>query len=43
MGELGGATRVELAKRGSCLVYGFHDQANAPGQLSCAELRKQLT
>jgi 3-dehydroquinate dehydratase-1 len=42
MGEVGGAARVELARLGSCLVYGFHDQANAPGQMSCAELRKRL-
>ena len=42
MGELGGATRAELARRGSCLTYGYFDQANAPGQLSCGDLREQL-
>jgi 3-dehydroquinate dehydratase-1 len=42
MGPLGGATRVELARRGSCLTYGFFDEANAPGQLSSQALREQL-
>lgn len=42
MGPLGPSSRVELALRGSCLTYGFADTANAPGQVSSAELMELL-
>ena len=42
MGDRGAESRVSLAAEGSCLTYGFFDVANAPGQLSSAELRKRL-
>ena len=42
MGELGAQTRVSLARAGSCLVYGYLDKPMAPGQLSAAELVRQL-
>ena len=38
MGPMGPASRTRLALRGSCLTYGFVDEANVPGQLSSAEL-----
>ncbi len=42
MGELGFASRVKFAKRGSALNYGWLDVAAAPGQPSAAELCQQL-
>ena len=42
MGDRGAESRVSLALAGSCLTYGFHDQSNAPGQLSAGELRDRL-
>ena len=42
MGDRGAESRVSLALAGSCLTYGFFDQANAPGQLSAGELRARL-
>jgi 3-dehydroquinate dehydratase-1 len=42
MGPLGPVSRVRLALAGSCLTYGFVDEANAPGQLSSAELVARL-
>ena len=43
MGAVAAETRVSFAMRGSCLTYGFLDgQPSAPGQLSAAELVKQL-
>jgi 3-dehydroquinate dehydratase type I len=38
MGARGAATRVEFAKLGSCLTYGYLDAPSAPGQPSAAEL-----
>lgn len=43
MGPLGVASRLRLAAAGSCLVYGFLDDATAPGQLSAAEWVERLT
>ncbi len=42
MGPLGKSSRIELARAGSCLTYGFVDKPTAPGQYSCAELRARL-
>jgi 3-dehydroquinate dehydratase-1 len=42
MGPLGAATRVDFAREGSCLTYGWLDHPTAPGQPSCAELRAAL-
>lgn len=42
MGPHGAASRLRLAAAGSCLVYGFLDEASAPGQLSSAELVQRL-
>ena len=42
MGPLGTATRVSFARSGSCLTYGYLDTPSAPGQLSAAEMVKQL-
>lgn len=42
MGPLGLSSRIELARAGSCLVYGYADVPNAPGQPSCAELAEAL-
>lgn len=42
MGALGPASRVRLARAGSCLTYGFVDVSNAPGQLSSEELVRKL-
>jgi 3-dehydroquinate dehydratase-1 len=42
MGERWSATRVSFARLGSCLTYGYLDQPTAPGQLSAAELVRQL-
>lgn len=35
--------RLELARAGSCLVYGFLGQSVAPGQLACTDLAAQMT
>ena len=35
-------TRVLFPKLGSCLAYGYLDHATAPGQMSAAELTRQL-
>jgi 3-dehydroquinate dehydratase-1 len=43
MGPMGSQTRVDFPQKGSCLTYGWLDSANAPGQLSAAELVKELT
>lgn len=43
MGPLGAAARLRLAAAGSALVYGFLDEASAPGQLSSAELVQRLS
>jgi 3-dehydroquinate dehydratase-1 len=42
MGRAWSKTRVEFAKLGSCLTYGYLDKPTAPGQLSAAELVLQL-
>ena len=42
MGEAGLITRIALPCAGSCLAYGFLDEAAAPGQLSCRELKALL-
>jgi 3-dehydroquinate dehydratase I len=42
MGPLGSPTRVSFAAMGSCLTYGYLDRPSAPGQLSAAELVRQL-
>jgi 3-dehydroquinate dehydratase I len=42
MGEKWSHTRVSFAKFGSCLTYGYLDKPTAPGQLSAAELVRQL-
>jgi len=42
MGPLGTPTRVSFAAMGSCLTYGYLDRPSAPGQLSAAELVRQL-
>lgn len=42
IGALGRKSRIELARRGSVLNYGCITAAQAPGQLSVAELRRLL-
>src|SRR5580765_5821841 len=42
MGPLGTQTRVSFPTLGSCITYGFLDKPVAPGQLSAAELVRQL-
>lgn len=42
MGPHGPESRVRLALAGSCLTYGYADEANVPGQLSSAELIARL-
>ncbi len=42
MGDLGLASRLELARHGSALVYGWLDDPMAPGQPSAAELMAKL-
>jgi 3-dehydroquinate dehydratase-1 len=42
MGPAYAQTRVQFPKLGSCLAYGYLDKATAPGQLSAAELTRQL-
>jgi 3-dehydroquinate dehydratase-1 len=42
MGEAWAHTRVLFATLGSCLTYGYLDHCAAPGQISGAELARQL-
>jgi 3-dehydroquinate dehydratase-1 len=42
MGPLGTQTRVVFPTLGSCITYGYLDKPAAPGQLSAAELVRQL-
>ncbi|NQU11256.1 type I 3-dehydroquinate dehydratase [bacterium] len=42
MGPKAAKTRTEFPRRGSCLAYGYLDEAAAPGQPPAAELRQQL-
>jgi 3-dehydroquinate dehydratase-1 len=42
MGNAWSETRVRFAQLGSCLTYGYLDKPTAPGQLSAAELVRQL-
>jgi 3-dehydroquinate dehydratase-1 len=42
MGPAYAQTRVQFPKLGSCLAYGYLDKATAPGQLSAADLTRQL-
>ena len=42
MGPMGPASRTRLPARGSCLTYGYADEANVAGQLSSAELVEHL-
>jgi 3-dehydroquinate dehydratase type I len=42
MGEAWKQTRVSFPKLGSCLTYGYLDKPTAPGQVSAAELVRQL-
>jgi 3-dehydroquinate dehydratase-1 len=42
MGPAWTHTRVSFPRLGSCLAYGYLDKATAPGQLSAAELTRQL-
>ncbi len=42
MGPLGPRSRVQLARAGSCLTYGYVDEPTAPGQSSAAELMAAL-
>lgn len=43
MGPLGIDSRLRLAMAGSCLVYGYLDEATAPGQLPAAEWIERLS
>jgi 3-dehydroquinate dehydratase-1 len=43
MGSLGTESRVQFAKLGSCLTYGYLDTPAAPGQLSAHELKQRLS
>jgi 3-dehydroquinate dehydratase-1 len=42
MGQAWSGTRISFAKLGSCLTYGYLDKPTAPGQMSAAELARQL-
>ncbi len=42
MGPLGKISRLTLAAAGSCLNYGFLQEANAPGQWPAAELKRLI-
>jgi 3-dehydroquinate dehydratase-1 len=42
MGPAWTRTRVSFPKLGSCLAYGYLDKPTAPGQMSAAELTRQL-
>ena len=42
MGKLGRESRIELARRGSVLNYGYINRPQAAGQLSVTELRRLL-
>ncbi len=43
MGERGSQSRIDFARRGSCLTYGYFETPVAPGQLSAEALKEQLT
>lgn len=43
MGPRGAESRLRLAAAGSCLVYGFLDEPNAPGQPSSIDLVRALS
>ena len=43
MGRLGTESRVSLATHGSCLTYGFLDEAAAPGQIYAGDLKVKLS
>jgi 3-dehydroquinate dehydratase-1 len=42
MGRAWSKTRIEFAKLGSCLTYGYLDKPTAPGQMSARELARRL-
>ena len=42
IGRLGRESRIELARRGSVLNYGYISRPQAPGQLSVAELHRLM-
>ncbi|MGP8199686.1 MAG: type I 3-dehydroquinate dehydratase [Limisphaerales bacterium] len=42
MGDAWKQTRVSFPRLGSCLTYGYLDKPTAPGQVSAAELVRQL-
>ena len=42
MGPRATPTRISFAQKGSCLTYGYLDEAGAPGQLSAEDLSKAL-
>jgi 3-dehydroquinate dehydratase len=42
MGDAWKQTRIAFPKLGSCLAYGYLDKPTAPGQVSAAELVRQL-
>lgn len=42
MGSFGSFTRSEFPRLGSCLTYGYIDEAVAPGQLSARDLMRHL-
>jgi 3-dehydroquinate dehydratase-1 len=42
MGELGKVSRLLFAKLGSCLNYGYFDEATVPGQWHAARLKTLL-
>ena len=42
MGKKWSKTRIEFARLGSCLTYGYLDKPTAPGQISASELIRRL-
>ena len=42
MGPLGRVSRLALAAAGSCLVYGYLDRAQVPGQWPALELKRRI-
>lgn len=42
MGSQGPTSRLSLPRAGSCLTYGFLDEAVAPGQVSAGSLHREL-
>jgi 3-dehydroquinate dehydratase I len=42
MGAVGASTRIDFAREGSCLTYGWLDHPTAPGQPSCRDLMQAL-